>query len=95
MKRSRTASPPSWASLRAAERAAVALPRHGRHRLALAYANRYHVGMSSLGFQRVYELAHRAPDWVAERFFLDGEGMPRSVEREAPTKRTQVVGRAA
>lgn len=83
MKRSRTASPPSWASLRAAERAAVALPRHGRHRLALAYANRYHVGMSSLGFQRVYELAHRAPDWVAERFFLDGEGMPRSVEREA------------
>jgi radical SAM superfamily enzyme YgiQ (UPF0313 family) len=74
----------SWAPLRAAERAAVALPRHGRHRLALAYANRYHVGMSSLGFQRVYELVHRTPDWVAERFFLDHEGMPRSVEHETP-----------
>ena len=42
-----------------------------KHRLAVAYANRYHVGMSSLGFQRVVELVHRRPDWIAERFFTD------------------------
>lgn len=73
-----------WSPLRAAERAAIAFPRHAKHRLAVAYANRYHVGMSSLGFQRVVELVHRRPDWIAERFFTDGEGMPRSVERDAP-----------
>src|SRR4051812_36799418 len=36
--------------------------------------------MSSLGFQRVYELVHRTPEWTAERFFTDGVGMPISVE---------------
>ena len=75
---------PAWSTLRAAERAVVPLPRHGRHRLALAYANRYHVGMSSLGLQRVYELVHQRPDWVAERFFTDGAGPPVSVESGAP-----------
>jgi len=53
----------------------------------LAYANDYHVGMSSLGFQRVYELIHRAPGWSAQRFFADDVGRgaePLSVETGAP-----------
>ena len=57
---------------------------HGAYRLALAYANTYEVGMSSLGFQRVYELINEIPDWVAERFFTNGKGVPKSVEQERP-----------
>lgn len=52
--------------------------------LALAYANTYEVGMSSLGFQRVYELVHATDGWLAERFFTNGQGVPRSVESDAP-----------
>lgn len=40
--------------------------------------------MSSLGFQRVYDLVHQRPGWAAERFFCDGGGMPLSVETESP-----------
>lgn len=75
---------PDWRAVRAAERPVEALPGHGRFRLALAYANTYHVGMSSLGFQRVYELVRRTPDWTCERFFSDGEGRPLSVESDTP-----------
>lgn len=57
---------------------------HGAHRLALAYANTYEVGMSSLGFQRVYELINDTPGWTAERFFTNGVGMPKSVELDRP-----------
>ncbi|HKG34710.1 MAG TPA: radical SAM protein, partial [Gemmatimonadales bacterium] len=56
----------------------------GRHRLALAYGNTYHVGMSSLGYQRSYELVHARPEWSCERFFSDGFGMPLSVESRRP-----------
>ncbi len=52
--------------------------------MALVYPNTYAVGMSSLGFQRTYELIHEAPDWASERFFTDGVGMPLSVESETP-----------
>jgi radical SAM superfamily enzyme YgiQ (UPF0313 family) len=76
--------PHDWSPFRAAERPVTRLPRHGRHRLGVAYANSYHVGMSSLGFQRAYELVHARPDWSAERFFLDGMGMPLSVEADRP-----------
>ncbi len=57
---------------------------HAPNRLALAYANTYSVGMSSLGFLRTYELIHDQEDWAAERFFTDGTGMPRSVETDSP-----------
>ncbi len=57
---------------------------HGPNSLALAYANSYHVGMSSLGFQRVYDLVHQAPGWSCERFFTDGDGMPLSVDTDSP-----------
>jgi radical SAM superfamily enzyme YgiQ (UPF0313 family) len=69
-----------WSSIRAAERPVEAFSPHARYRLALAYANTYHVAMSSLGFQRVYEVIHRDPEWACERFFTDGAGMPLSVE---------------
>jgi hypothetical protein len=51
----------SWSAHRAAERHVETLPRGGAFTLALGYANSYHVGMSSLGFQRVWELVHRRP----------------------------------
>jgi len=57
---------------------------HADNTLALAYANSYHIGMSSLGFQRTWELVHRRPGWACERLFADGEGMPLSVETDTP-----------
>ena len=76
--------PHDWSPILAAERPVERFPSHGRYRLALAYANTYHVGMSSLGFQRVYELVHRRPEWACERFFSDGVGMPVSLETRRP-----------
>ena len=73
-----------WSPILAAERPVERFSPHGRYRLALAYANTYHVAMSSLGFQRVWELVHRTPEWTAERFFTDGVGMPISVESGRP-----------
>lgn len=73
-----------WTPFLADERPVERYPRHGRYRLALVYANTYHVGMSSLGYQRVYELVSQRPDWTCERFFQDGLGMPLSVEAQRP-----------
>ncbi|HEY4595837.1 MAG TPA: hypothetical protein VIJ02_05505, partial [Thermoanaerobaculia bacterium] len=73
-----------WSPILAAERPVERFSTHGRYRLALAYANTYHVAMSSLGFQRVYELTHARPDWSCERFFTDGIAMPLSVESDRP-----------
>jgi len=81
---SRPSTAHSWAPFRADERPVGSTSPHGRFALALAYANSYHVGMSSLGFQRVYELVHATPEWSCERFFLDGDGPPRSVETDTP-----------
>jgi hypothetical protein len=50
-----------WSPYVAVERPVERFPAHGRYRLGLAYANSYHVAMSSLGFQRVYELVHQRP----------------------------------
>jgi radical SAM superfamily enzyme YgiQ (UPF0313 family) len=74
----------SWKEVRSAERPVRAFSAHGRNALALAYANTYHVGMSSLALQRVYDLVHAAEDWTCHRFFSDGEGMPLSVEDDSP-----------
>jgi radical SAM superfamily enzyme YgiQ (UPF0313 family) len=87
MKPSRRPTPHDWAPIVAAERPVERFSPHARHRLALGYANSYHVGMSSLGYQRTYELVHRHEDWAAERFFLDGEGMPRTLETGTPIDR--------
>lgn len=46
-------------------------------RVALAYPSPYHVGMSSLGFQRIYRLIQEAPGFACERIFLpDGADKP-------------------
>lgn len=78
----------SPAALRAAERPVATLSNGGEHTLALAYGNTYHVGMSSLGFQRVFELVHQVPGWSCERFFTgatsEETGVPRSLETDTP-----------
>ncbi len=73
-----------WRSIREQEKATAPLTPHADRRLAIAYANSYHIGMSSLGFQRTYELVHQAENWAAERFFCDGTAEPVSVESETP-----------
>ena len=42
----------------------------GRIKVALVYPNTYHVGMSNLGFQAVYELINKIEHAVCERSFL-------------------------
>ena len=80
----RRAAAHDWSPFRADERPVAPVVPHGRFRLGLAYANSYHVGMSSLGFQRAYRLIADRPDWAVERFFADGEGPPLSVEAGRP-----------
>ncbi len=46
----------------------------GRIKVALAYPNRYHVGMSNLGFQSTYRLFNEIEHVVCERFFLPENG---------------------
>jgi len=69
MRRERTID---WEAIRAVERPLRRFSPHARHRLALGYANTYHVGMSSLGFQTVYRLFNDLDDVVCERVFLPG-----------------------
>src|SRR3954453_17022329 len=76
----RRAATTDWAAIRAEERPLRRFSVHAKPRLALGYANSYHVGMSSLGFQRTFELVHERPDWACERFFLDGAGVPVTLE---------------
>jgi radical SAM superfamily enzyme YgiQ (UPF0313 family) len=83
-RRSPKAVPHDWSPFRADERPVDPVTPHGRYRLALAYANTYHVGMSSLALQRLYRLVADRPDWAVERFFTDGAGMPLSVESDRP-----------
>ena len=54
---------------RARERGAIV--KDAPIRVALAYPNRYGVGMASLGFQTVYKRLNAEPDVVAERVFLE------------------------
>ncbi len=48
----------------------VRKPHGGRLRVALAFPNTYHVGMSNLGLQTVYRLFNAHADVVCERVFL-------------------------
>lgn len=52
-----------------AEIGAVRKERGGRLRIALCYANTYHVGMSNLGLQTLYGLLNDRRDVVCERAF--------------------------
>lgn len=84
MKKKSPKTASGWEAHRRDERAVRPFSLHATYRLALAYPNTYEVGMSSLGFQRTYELVHDEPEWACERFFTDGLGMPRSVEADSP-----------
>ena len=84
-------TPQDWAHLRADERPVGRYNPHRPNSLALAYANTYHVGMSSLGFQRVHELVHGYDEWSCERLFADGGGIPVSIETGTPLNGFGVV----
>lgn len=61
----------------------------GKTRIALAYPNQYHVGMSNLGFHAIYRLLNDYEDVVCERVFLPEEngaahGGIRSMESQRP-----------
>ncbi len=73
-----------WTAHRADERALEPYSPHASYSLALAYANSYHIGMSSLALQRLYALVQGENEWAAERFFADGTGEPLSVELGTP-----------
>ena len=83
-KKGRRSSAHDWAPIRADERPLLSFSPHAPNALALAYANSYHLGMSSLAMQRVWELVNREPEWSCERFFTDGEDVPLSVETDTP-----------
>jgi radical SAM family uncharacterized protein len=52
------------------ERGAIQKPWGGRISICLLYPNSYHVGMSNLGFQTVYQRFNSVDDIVCERAFL-------------------------
>jgi radical SAM superfamily enzyme YgiQ (UPF0313 family) len=54
----------------AAEIGTIRKPHGGALRVALAYPNRYFIGMSNVGFQAVYRFWNELPDVVCERVFL-------------------------
>ncbi len=78
--------------LLAAERRRVELRPHGRLRVAVAYPNRYHVGMSSLAFQWVTELTGRLEDVGVERAFADEGLAGKTLETGASLAAMDVVG---
>ncbi len=47
------------------------IPSYGKFLIGVGYPNTYYIGMSSLGFQRVLEVAATVNDWGIDRFFLD------------------------
>jgi len=59
-----------------AESGTIRKPWEGRIRVALAYPNRYPVGMSNLGFQTVYRLFNAHDGIVCERVFLPEKSRP-------------------
>jgi radical SAM family uncharacterized protein len=52
------------------ERGTVRKPWGGKITICLLYPNAYHVGMSNLGFQTLYQILNREGDVVCERAFL-------------------------
>jgi len=52
------------------ERGAVQKPWGGKITICLLYPNSYHVGMSNLGFQTLYQILNADADVVCERAFL-------------------------
>jgi radical SAM family uncharacterized protein len=68
----------------------------GRTRIALVYPNRYHVGMSNLGFQSVYRLLNEYEHIVCERAFLPDTSQPpatplKTLESGRPLSQADVI----
>jgi len=61
-----------------AEIGAIRKSWRGRISIALVYPNRYHVGMSNLGFQSVYRLLNDYDHVVCERAFLPQTSRPQT-----------------
>lgn len=81
----------------AAERGTVRKDWAGKIRIALAYPNYYHVGMSNLGFHAIYHLLNEYQDVVCERVFLPDEvgsirGSVRSIESQRPLDDFDIIG---
>jgi radical SAM superfamily enzyme YgiQ (UPF0313 family) len=96
---SKTAS--LYRSKLAGEKGATRKDWGGKISIALTYPNLYHVGMSNLGFQVVYELLNRRDYVVAERVFLPekhemslhygaGKGLS-SLESQSPLFRFDII----
>jgi radical SAM family uncharacterized protein len=65
-------------------------------RIALVYPNRYHVGMSSLGYQTLYDLLNGLDQVVCERVFLPESkgsetGRPTTIESGRPMADVDIV----
>ena len=63
----------SYKNVTDAEIGTIRKPWKGRIKVALVYPNVYHVGMSNLGFQTVYDLLNTLEHVVCERAFLPDE----------------------
>ena len=64
-----------------AEIGTITKPHVGKLRIALAYPNRYHLGMSNVGFQAVYKFWNELEDVVCERVFLPDDDELAEYER--------------
>jgi len=69
---------------------------HQKISIALVYPNRYHVGMSSLGYQTLYDLLNGLDHVVCERAFLpDGKGsqtvQPVTIESGRPITDADII----
>lgn len=68
-----------------AETGAIEKNPAGKLRVALAYPNRYYLGMSNVGFQGVYRFWNEQPDVYCERVFLpDGAELAQMRRERAP-----------
>jgi len=78
----------------ASETAIVRNKRQGRIRVNLIYPNRYHVGMSNLGFQTAYKIFNQIDGVVCERGFLaekPGLKRPQTLESNRPIGDTDIL----
>ncbi|MFV1951743.1 MAG: TIGR03960 family B12-binding radical SAM protein [Nitrospinota bacterium] len=87
--------------LLAGEEGAVVKDFGGRITIALSYPNTYYVGMSNLGYHKIYSLLNRKNDVLCERVFLpageeidilEGSRTPLfSLESQTPVNRFDIV----
>ena len=69
---------------------------HGKISVVLVYPNRYHIGMSNLGFQTVYQLLNSLDHVVCERAFLPETNAsetprPTTVESNRPITDADII----